>query len=622
MAYRGRGEFQTSLKVKIEDFEEFNEFNDSSFNLENSIEIANQILLEMIKEQNLDSFDFSSSEWKFINRSKQFTYFNFEELKNIVKFHSHIREEEFVQIAKCWIVTNLDMKTVYGVKNSFTTLMNFLQSSQSFLYDEELIEDIGDRLQTLAKSERYWICVYMLNFINFHEDIDPDGLYGQMLRDVKNTVSYKDLENVRILPSTKDLIFFHTIINSYFDQLSEADPNYYRFFPLALWWRLTTVIPLRPFEFCTILRDGIFEKNGEYYIHLPRSEEKGNKNKNNVQIIKDIAISEDMYQFIQTYIEKTEQFGETKTLISYKAVEWANELLGQRARNEKIDKEHFTYRILYTLLDNFYSEVVFEVFNLTFNPIRKKNENKGNEHKKFRELLNKVLIYSDENYHIDRMVSLGDTRHIALMNLQRLGYHPVEMARLAGHANLSTQYSYHSHQQNWVDTEVLKLMTTFKFEKREHSRIQKRGFVGWEVKDEFDVSHEWRDKFLLNPTKFGSQMVKNKLKLGYCTDEYQRCQVNDCAEGCEFWRISKEEFDEKKDIIKEKIKKAEKRLHYVVMSLIDLHKYAISNRGDPDVSVDNFQFNQKLLQKSGELDELVHRLAELMAIEERKMVDE
>ncbi|WP_040204055.1 site-specific integrase [Neobacillus jeddahensis] len=610
-----------SLTIKVEDFEEFNEFNDSSFNLENSIEIANDILMEKMEEQNLSGFDFSTSEWKFLNNDKSYVHYNFEDVRNIVKFHSHIDDEEFVQISKCWVATNLGMKTEKRVKHSLTTLLDFLQLSQSFLNDEDLIEDLGDRLQTKEKSERYWISVYMLNFINYYEDIDPDGLYAEMLRDVKNTVSYKDLGNVRILPNGKDLIFFHTIINSFMDQLKPGEPNYYRFFPLALWWKLTTIIPLRPYEFCGIPRDGIFEKNGEYIIHLPRSDKKGNKNKNNVQLIKDIAIRDDMYQFIQTYIQHTEQFGETKTLISYKAVEWANEQLGHRVRIHKIDKEHFTYRILYTLLENFYSEVVVEVFNLTYNPKRKWNVSKGNEHKKYRELLNKVLAYSDENYHIERMVSLGDTRHIALMNLQRLGYHPVEMARLAGHTNLNTQYSYHSHQQNWVDTEVLKLMTTFKFQKNEHSRIN-RGFVGWELRDEFDVTNEWRDKFLLSPTQFGGRTVKKKLEIGYCTDEYQRCQVSDCAEGCDFWRITKEEYDEKKDIIKEKIRIAENRLHYVVMSLIDLHKYAISNNGDPDVSEDNFQFNQKLLQKSVELDQYVHRLAELMAIEERKLEDE
>lgn len=611
-----------SLEVNMEDFEEFTEFNDSSFHLKNSLEVAQNGLKELLVEQGLDIFDFLSSEWKFINQNKQYTYFDFKEIQNIVKFHFHIDEHQFCQIVKCWVATNLSAKTVKKVKHSFTSLTKFLKLSQSFFDDEELIDSISQELKILEKSERYWICVHILNFLNYYEDIDPEGLYGQMLYMVKDTVSYKELENVRILPGTRDLIFFHTIINSYIDQLDQEHPNYYRFFPLAFWWRLTTVIPLRPFEFCGISRDGVFETNGEYYIHLPRSENKGNKNKNNIQIIKNVAITEEMYNFIKTYMKATEKFGETKTLISYKAVEWANNQLGYNAITPKIDKEHFTYRILYGLLESFYREIVNDVFNLTYNPKRKDETQKGMEHKKFRELLNKVIIHQNDNYQINRMVSLGDTRHIALMNLQRLGYHPVEMARLAGHTNLSTQYSYHSHQQNWVDTEVLKLMSTFKFEKKEHSRVRNRGFVGWELKDEFEVSKEWRDKFLLNPTEFGRSTVKKKLKLGYCTDEYQRCQVRDCAEGCDFWRITKKEYDEKKSIIKEKINKAQNRLQYVVMGLIDIHKYAISHNGDPDVSVDNYKFNQKLLQKSGEIDQYVHRLAELMSIEERKMDNE
>lgn len=613
-----------SLKVEIEDLEDFNEYNDATFDLEYCLETSKEIVNSRAAKEK-SHFTFDDNYWRFLKPSQNYAHFDFTNTTNIIKFYMHIVDNEFIQIVKCWIGMNLVKFETEKIRHSYSHLIEFLKLSQCFLNDKNRIDNIEEELKGFDKSKRYWHCIYILNFIQFYEEIDPDGLYSQMLRNIKDTVSYKDLDTVRILPSTKDLLFFHTIITDYFDTLDDKDPNYYRFFPIAFWWQLTTIIPIRPFEFCNIPRDGVFEKDNRYFVHVPRSDKKGGANKNNIQIVKDIPISKDIYDSLNTYKKNTEKFGVTQTLISYKAVKWASKeiLKDNNGSVTKINDEYFSYGVLYNLLNNFYQEVVFDIYDLTFNPKRSRNLiTKGRGNKKFQELLNKVKKTTDDRYIIQRKVNLGDTRHMALMNLQRLGYHPVEMARLAGHKSIHTQFSYHSHQQNWVDTEVLKLLTKFKMNESQNL-TRNKGFIGAEIKDDFDISNKWRDKFLFNPEEFSENtFVRRKLELGYCTDKAQRCQVKDCAEGCDYWRISLQEYKEKKYIIEEKIKKSQSNLDYLVVSLLDLYKYAVTNSKDPSVSVDNFTFNQKLLNKSVQIDECIHRLAELMAIEERKLLHE
>ncbi len=91
-------------------------------------------------------------------------------------------------------------------------------------------------------------------------------------------------------------------------------------YPLVIWWRLTTIIPMRSSEFSLIERNCLIvdEENEKekYYIQLPRIKQ----NSKRVQIMDKVLIDEEMYQLISHYIDLTNQFGKTETLISYRSI--------------------------------------------------------------------------------------------------------------------------------------------------------------------------------------------------------------------------------------------------------------------------------------------------------------
>ncbi len=118
-----------------------------------------------------------------------------------------------------------------------------------------------------------------------------------------------------------------------------------------------------------------------------------------------------MYELIHDYIQITEGFGKTKTLVSYPSIVFAAKKLKLPGREKKLYNEIFNAGALLTLLERFYEDVVFKKYKLS----------------------------------VERKINLNDTRHITFTSLLLQGISPIEIARLGGHTTLKAQYHY---QQN------------------------------------------------------------------------------------------------------------------------------------------------------------------------------
>ena len=135
--------------------------------------------------------------------------------------------------------------------------------------------------------------------------------------------------NVRELPPSQYVLSFSYYLEKHFETLMESfvdkenfDKELLMVYPLVIWWRLTTVIPMRASEFCLMERDCLIvdedkDKNTDkYYIKLPRTKQTSKR----VQIMDKVAIDDEMYQLINRYIDLTNQYGKTDTLISYRSI--------------------------------------------------------------------------------------------------------------------------------------------------------------------------------------------------------------------------------------------------------------------------------------------------------------
>ncbi|MDK7475179.1 hypothetical protein OWP15_21095 [Bacillus paranthracis] len=589
--------------MRREDLEELSVFSDSSFNLEYSIEQAKDILAE-IQELHLgNQCLFDNDEWRIIEiKLSTYVCFEFGKIRNMATFSEELDSGFFVNIIKAWISNQLSKFNISHVQNKLTSLVYILSCSNFFSSNENSREKLMCELYNKSEQVRYYMCTAALNFIDFYDIIDEQMIYTKLLGKIREEVKIKP--NARELPSPKDVMIFASVFEDFFSNINIPSMEYFRYFPIYLWWNLTNIIPIRPSEFCMIKRDGLFKEEGKFYIKLPRSS-KGNslrKNRNRIQIIDTIRIPLELGEKVQRYIELTEPFGSSKTLISYLA--W--EKVGSKGRGQnKIIKDSYSAHVLDSHLGMFHDEIIQNKYGVSIRPSDST-------------IVKKVKVLKNETFDINRALRPGDTRHFAFINLMRQGFHPVEIARLGGHVELSTQYHYHQHVDYFMDTEILKLMSKFKFKYQNYSNEQ--NVLGPSILGEgSNTEQEFKKKFVFKPSSEAT--IKRKLKDGYCIEPNQNCPVDECLM-CDYWRIDIDEYNEKKEIIKTRAVEVYDNTKKIMGMLMNLHKHIIDNfASEPDVAENSIGINKNLATYSKKLDDSLIRVSQLNMLEERKVTN-
>jgi hypothetical protein len=260
---------------------------------------------------------------------------------------------------------------------------------------------------------------------------------------------------------------------------------------------------MRISEFCNIKRECIFPSNGSYFIILPRNKQPASHRR--VQVVDTLEVTKDIYYLIYNYIQVTNPYGKSETLISYKSL-ISNDIESGAFRVTKKDKNNFHKDIFRQLLKRFYNEIVYGVYKKS----------------------------------VERKVRPNDTRHFAFCSLMMQGISPLEIARLGGHSSIESQYHYSNHTEYFIDVEVDKLTnalknvdgtirgTTFENGEISFADIEKRSYT------------------------FPQNDVRLPMQVGFCTDEMQGCVSEECML-CPHWWIHPNKLVEIKPIIEKKI---------------------------------------------------------------------
>src|SRR5699024_12876591 len=72
------------------------------------------------------------------------------------------------------------------------------------------------------------------------------------------------------------------------------------FYPILIWWNLTSIIPIRSTEFCLIKRDSTSKENNKFFVTITRIKKPLN---DSVNYYNKIEINESMYHLLINYIE-------------------------------------------------------------------------------------------------------------------------------------------------------------------------------------------------------------------------------------------------------------------------------------------------------------------------------
>ncbi|WP_102707262.1 tyrosine-type recombinase/integrase [Terribacillus saccharophilus] len=422
---------------------------------------------------------------------------------DFLKLNVSIRKDKnSTLVVKAWVLSLMEKY------NTITTQVNFFNLVQSLnrtsFFSLESIKKYEDWLHSSKVSENTKITIIYstLNFLDFIQHNNSDE-YIQLLYNVRNKIKY--IRPQRELPPSKDIIMFSSCLEDYIGLLSkkkdysqEALNRLILFYPIYIWWKLTSIIPIRSVEFTSIKRDCLYKSNGKYYLILPRKKQ---PTYSKSSLTDHVAITQKLYTLINDYIEMTLEFGDTSTLISYPSLIYTDQY--STRSYQKRDIRYFNRENLEKLLKRFYKEVIIS---------------------KYKQDLEQLTP--------------NDTRHLAFVSLMMQGYSPLEIAKIGGHQTIRAQYHYMHHIEYWIDSEVFLLLNNI------HSPLQEQ---------DNELSSDIIARAFQPPTS----NYKGKLEIGFCSDDQQRCEAEICFY-CSHWRIDFNELKEKKQFILNEIN--EKRL--------------------------------------------------------------
>lgn len=455
------------------------------------------------------------------------SYFRFDELDK----YSFVGLDDYeINLIKCWVAESIidrkyedmltgdvEFRSVGTVRSYFTYLINFIEATAFF--SEEFLDDTkGCKLTSffdsydVSDNTVYGMITAIMIYIEYVEDkvvcdraILLNRYMGKLERIRKN---YSEDDKPRDLPTSRNILLYDNYIDMFFKDNSVKKEIKLLYMPILLWWKITTVIPMRPNEFCSRLkRDCLLQKEGKYYLKINRSKRKSADNKRTLPLLKRVIITKQIYDEISYYIKGTEKYGQSNTLISYPAI--------KALRMGLLDKNAPLFGSRHGALEAAHSfkvdETIFDITNM-YHLLKKFNDDiiKG---------------YYRDSY-IDEWVKIGDTRHIAFTSLILQGFSPVEVAIIGGHTTLAALDNYTCSTNSYIDTQVVSMITkNIKLNSVNYSKIVDRIFS--------------MPKECPKPINECIEAYFEDIQFGYCTADYKvdlsPCESQRCDECSKWW---------------------------------------------------------------------------------------
>lgn len=219
---------------------------------------------------------------------------------------------------------------------------------------------------------------------------------------------------------------FNDFLDRFWKEATLEEKDIY--FPVFFWWKVTSILPLRPTE-CVLTPRNCIRKDdiGRYYLTIRRTKVKGTSQSVQYSIAKDYEkyewrIPEPIAIEILRYIESTKDLYESDIDVLFcKSSQFAG-LDITRSSNK-----HYTSDNLAQCLRHFYDKVLAKRYGLTIAECE--------------------LLDNDE---ITR-ICLGDTRHIAMISLMISGGSPSICRELANHSDINISDHYCGNFETFLD---------------------------------------------------------------------------------------------------------------------------------------------------------------------------
>lgn len=209
----------------------------------------------------------------------------------------------------------------------------------------------------------------------------------------------------RELPDFKYYLRFNRELDSWWTKADSEEKRIY--FPVYFWWHLTAILPLRATEFLTTPQDCIYEEGGKYVLTVRRTRLK--KGERKLSYVIDEDYEKRQYEIPEWLFREIAQYKELTK-------DCEPPVLGTLlVPDRQVASGYFTYIQMSGKLKKFCIDVIGEA---------------------------------------DFPIHVGDTRHLAMINLILSGGSPVICRELAGHESIDISSNYYANLSSVVESVI------------------------------------------------------------------------------------------------------------------------------------------------------------------------
>lgn len=389
---------------------------------EDALTHAKEIFEEYTLKGIIKDSKFEDTVWQTTDEySNKGLHFNFNHL-SFKRFYEDLfcmSFETFIDYIKVFILFTMGKNVLNTLQSAINDLKRIIRTNP-----EEIIAESTKLKLTVAN-----ICI---NFFTMLPEPENEALMDRFIGALSNygAINYQNHSVQRSLAQFDSYFLFNDIMNDYWKQKITKEERLF-YYPVYLWWQVTAIIPLRPREFILTARDCLSQKEDEYYLTLRRNNLKGTGKQVNYKISADYfnvtyKIPEWLGQEFERYLELTKSYESTEIDTLFVADTHYKKWNHRKHSNSR----YFTYINLNRVLQYFFREVIEERYRL--NVVYEKN----------------IGHLCDDEIHY---INLGDTRHIALINIMAEGGTPITAMLLAGHSDINMAAHYYSNITNLIE---------------------------------------------------------------------------------------------------------------------------------------------------------------------------
>lgn len=389
---------------------------------------------------------------------------------------SHLDEKKFIELFKQRQEEGYIRKEFNLYDNKWIIKVKGEEKVLDFMSDVQLKKlsnklglntihtDLGYRSFILYELNRHTQHVSFNNFMKRFINDNYNSLYGlkfivlnyfrymkisdEKYKEFKSILSYEDAvqyekrkEINRKLPKFRHVFLFSDIVNFIIE--NESLINYKDFLLTILWWKITSVLPLRPTEFLRTKFNCIYtnEVGDSYYLKVMRTNGKKDELiENRAEIDKyyfedTIKIDRDLFDLIDEYrdiLVNDIGYTENAELFPRMLLDNGCSYITAKSKAHKfLNKDLVVLSDLRLNIDKFY-KLIENKYKLV--SINKKNEDND--------------LDLEDNY--IQKITPSDTRELAIINMIAMGV-PVERVMcLADHESIDITMGYYNKFENAV----------------------------------------------------------------------------------------------------------------------------------------------------------------------------